>query len=90
MTAAIFAGLGSLVILVGWALAGTSPGKKALGIEVQGPDGSPRLGFLRAAIRGAGCSLCLLTLGIGFLMAVFTKDGKGLHDRIAGTTVRRS
>ncbi|MCG8457719.1 MAG: RDD family protein, partial [Holophagales bacterium] len=90
VTAAIFAGLGGITILVGWALAGTSPGKKALSIEVQGPDGSPRLGFLRAAIRGAGGVLCLLTLGIGFLMAAFAKDRKGLHDRIAGTTVRRS
>jgi uncharacterized RDD family membrane protein YckC len=82
--------LGSLGIFVAWALAGTSPGKKALGLEIRNQEGESRLGFLRAAIRVAGYLLCCLTLGIGFLMIAFSKERRGLHDRIAGTWVERA
>ena len=79
-----------LGIVVGWAVWGTSPGKKALGLTVEGksPD-SGGIGFLRAIIRAAGYLVSGLVLGIGFLMVAFTADKRALHDRIAGTWVRR-
>jgi uncharacterized RDD family membrane protein YckC len=81
----------SLGIIVGWALWGTSPGKKALGLTVEGkvPSSESGIGFLRAVIRAAGYLVSSLTLGIGFLMIAFSADKRGLHDRIAGTWIRR-
>ena len=81
-----------LGIIVGWAVWGTSPGKKALGLAVEGKTPSPEgggIGLLRAVIRAAGYLVSGLVLGIGFLMIAFTPEKRGLHDRIAGTWVRR-
>lgn len=79
-------GLGNLA---GWALWGTTPGKKALGLRVEDRRGEAGIGFLRALIRAAGYVVSGLTLGIGFLMVAFRSDRRALHDRIAGTWVRR-
>ncbi|MDA8020120.1 MAG: FHA domain-containing protein [Thermoanaerobaculia bacterium] len=78
-------------IVVSWAVRGTSPGKKALGLSVEGkvPDPSdPGIGFLRAVIRSAGYLVSALPLGAGFFLIAFSPDRRGLHDRIAGTWVR--
>lgn len=80
-----------LAIVVGWAVWGTSPGKKTLGLAIEGTTPNPGggIGFLRAVIRAAGYLVSGLALGIGFLMIAFTAEKRGLHDRIAGTWVRR-
>ncbi|RMH21145.1 MAG: RDD family protein, partial [Acidobacteria bacterium] len=78
----------ALVILIGWSVWGTSPGKRLLNLYVCTAAGRPGIGLLRAAVRGAGYLLTLLTLGIGFLLAAFG-DRRALHDRIAGTYVAR-
>lgn len=88
----VAAGVGLLCVIglyLGWALAGRSPGKVALGLVIEDIEGNSRLGFLRAAIRVAGSVLSALTLGIGFLLVLFRDDRRALHDRIAGTWVRR-
>lgn len=84
MLAAAAAGL--LVLIAGWSLWGTTPGKRSLGLYVCTRDGRPGIGFLRATVRAAGWLLSLATLGIGFALAAGAQR-LALHDRIAGTYV---
>jgi len=68
------------------ALLGATLGKRLLGLAVVGPDGrrpGPGRSALRAALAVAGVAL----LGIGPLLALFTRSGRALHDLVAGTTV---
>jgi len=62
-------------------------GKMAVGIKVTTTDGNkPTLGKL--ALREiVGKILDLITIGIGYLMVVFTGKKQALHDKIADTVV---
>ncbi|MEM6793188.1 MAG: RDD family protein, partial [Acidobacteriota bacterium] len=77
---------GIVALYLSAALAGTSPGKRALGLTVYDSEGESRLGFVCAGVRLA---VALLTAGVGFLMLAVHEDGRGLHDRVAGTWVYR-
>jgi uncharacterized RDD family membrane protein YckC len=61
-------------------------GKLALGIKVTDYQGE-RISFGRANGRFFASILSSLTLGIGYLMAGFTKRRQALHDMVAGTLV---
>jgi uncharacterized RDD family membrane protein YckC len=61
-------------------------GKRAMGIQVTDLVGN-RIDFGRATGRYFAKILSALTLGIGFLMAAFTKRKQALHDMVAGTLV---
>jgi|GEM_PF-1039865 len=61
-------------------------GKKVIGIVVC-DDNHKRISFLRATGRHFAKILSSMTLGIGFLLAAFTKDKKALHDLVASTNV---
>jgi uncharacterized RDD family membrane protein YckC len=78
-------GVGALYYVYGWGARGATLGQRALGLEVEGEDGTRPPGLSRAFLRllGYGLSACLF--GIGFLMIAFS--GRALHDRIAGTRV---
>lgn len=68
------------------ALMGATLGKRVLGLEVVGNDGrrpSPR----RAVARAALTLLSFALLGLGCLLALFTRSGRALHDLLAGTVV---
>ncbi len=68
------------------ALMGATPGKLLLGLEVVGRDGrrpSPRRAWVRAALGLLSFSL----LGLGCLLALFSRSGRALHDFLAGTYV---
>jgi uncharacterized RDD family membrane protein YckC len=68
------------------ALAGATLGKRLLGLRVVGPDGalpSPA----RSAIRSALALVSGALLGLGFLLSLFTRSGRALHDLIARTWV---
>ncbi len=74
----------ALEVLLLTALTGQSLGMRLLGIRVvrlADRDGAP--GFLPAAIRTALLMLLLPAL-------VFDRDGRGLHDKAAGTAVVRT
>ena len=74
----------ALQVLVLTALTGQSLGKRVLGIRVvrlSDRDGAP--GFLPAAIRTALVMLVLPAV-------IVDRDGRGLHDRAAGTAVVRT
>lgn len=61
-------------------------GKLALALEVQRKDGR-EVGFARAFLRNLAEALCLLTLGLGYLTALFTTRRQALHDLLTGTVV---
>jgi uncharacterized RDD family membrane protein YckC len=71
---------------VAHALAGATLGKRLLRIRVVGPDGklpSPGRSAARSALAIASGAL----LGLGFLLALFTRSGRALHDLLARTWV---
>ena len=61
-------------------------GKKFLKIYVGNPDGS-RLSAGRSLARAVGSIVTSMTLGLGFLPVVFTKEKVSLHDFICKTRV---
>jgi len=63
---------------------GQTLGKMLMGIAVVRRDGTPA-GYGRALLRCAGGGLCLLTLGLGRLFVLFTRDRRALSDFVAGT-----
>jgi uncharacterized RDD family membrane protein YckC len=68
------------------ALMGATLGKRLFRLEVVGRDGrrpSPR----RAVVRAALALLSFSLLGLGCLLALFSRSGRALHDFLAGTYV---
>ena len=63
---------------------GQTLGKMLLGVAVVRWDGAPA-GYGRALLRCVGGGLCLLTLGLGRLFVLFTRDRRALSDFVAGT-----
>jgi len=71
---------------LGHALMGATLGKRLLGLRVVSREGRP-LSLSRSAARAALAILSFLLLGLGCLLALFTRSGRGLHDFLAGTYV---
>jgi len=63
---------------------GQTVGKMLLGVAVVRRDGAP-VGYGRALLRCVGGGLCILTLGLGRLTVLFTRERRGLSDLVAGT-----
>ena len=72
------------VVLVGGC--GQSLGKMALGIVVVRRDGGA-VGYGRAGLRCLGGLLSLASFGLGYAGVLFTAEGRGLADWLAGTRV---
>ena len=69
-----------------WATTGQSLGKSSLSIKVIRTDSSP-LDLRSAFIRFLGYLLCILTLGVGFIVIAFDRHKQGWHDKLADTYV---
>lgn len=67
---------------------GATPGKMVFSMKVVRPDGTP-LGLGRAFGRYFAKYVSSLTLGIGYLIAAFDDQKRGLHDMICDTRVVR-
>jgi uncharacterized RDD family membrane protein YckC len=77
----------NFVVLAG--LTGQTIGKWATGMRIE-TRSNGELNFGRVALRHCvGYPISILTLGLGFLFAVFSSEGRTLHDLIAGTVVVR-
>ncbi|GAB3731470.1 hypothetical protein GCM10028794_07710 [Silanimonas algicola] len=63
-----------------------SPGKQLVGIKVARPDGE-RISFARSVGRYFANWLNLLTLGLTYLLPLFTERRQTLHDLICDTVV---
>jgi uncharacterized RDD family membrane protein YckC len=61
-------------------------GKLLMGIKVTDESGN-RISSGQAFLRNLSKLLCIVTLGIGYLMGFFDKRQQCLHDKIAGTLV---
>jgi uncharacterized RDD family membrane protein YckC len=69
-----------------WSAAGKTAGQRLMGLRVVAPSGgAPSL--LRSLARLVGLLLSIVTLGLGFLPAVFDDRRRALPDFLAGTTV---
>jgi uncharacterized RDD family membrane protein YckC len=79
--------LGAAYFVWGWGIAGATPGKRLLGLRVEGEDGRCPIGPGRAFVRVLGYAASALLVGLGFALIPLTGDG--LHDKIAGTRVVR-
>ena len=69
-----------------WAWRGQTLGQIVANVQVVRIDGKD-VDLRTAVLRFVGYIVCVLTLGIGFLMVAFDDRKQGLHDRIAGTYV---
>ncbi len=67
-------------------LAGATLGKRLLGLRIIGPDGAPP-SPARSAARSCLAIVSAGLLGLGFLLALFTRSGRALHDLLARTWV---
>lgn len=87
LAAGVYATLGAACWIVGerssWQ---ATLGKRALGLIATDARGA-RLGWGRAAARHFAGALSWLTLNLGHALAAWTRDGRALHDMIAGTRV---
>ncbi|WP_316150583.1 RDD family protein [Cupriavidus sp. BIC8F] len=70
-----------------WAVWGTSPGKRALGLRIVDADTGEPMTIRQAAIRTLGYLVCFASFGIGFLWMLFNPRRQGLHDLMANTVV---
>ena len=86
----VFAGvlvLFTVYQILAHALAGATLGKRLLGLRVVGPDGR-RPGLGRSADPGRRWRPSRSSLlGLGVLLALFTRSGRALHDLLARTWV---
>ena len=73
--------------LVAFTTAGQTLGKMMTGLRVMGLDRDSSPGVGRATARALLTMLLALPVGLGLLPALFSRDGRGLHDRLAGTRV---
>jgi len=71
---------------LGGALGGATPGKRLLGLRVVARDGRPP-SWGRSLARALLALASAAFLGLGFLLALFTRSGRALHDLLAGTWV---
>jgi uncharacterized RDD family membrane protein YckC len=65
-----------------------SLGKLAVGLKLTDLEGA-RITFGKAVLRRVARTLTTFTIGIGFLMMLWTKRRQTLHDLMAGTLVLR-
>jgi uncharacterized RDD family membrane protein YckC len=71
---------------LGVTLMGATPGMRLVGLRVVGPDGErPSPG--RSAARALLALVAAALLGVGLLLALFTRSGQGAHDVVARTWV---
>ena len=83
--------LGTLLCLTNFfilpTVGGQSIGKMLTGLRIVKMDGTG-ISFGTVILRNlVGYFLTVLTLGIGFLFAALGKNGRALHDLVAGTVV---
>jgi uncharacterized RDD family membrane protein YckC len=73
--------------LAAFTAGGQTLGKMALGLRVVPDEGRERVSPARAALRTLVWGLMALPLGLGFASVLLDREGRGWHDRAAGTRV---
>jgi uncharacterized RDD family membrane protein YckC len=75
--------IGVLLLWSSWSGSGRAPGMAVIGLRVVG-DGGERLSSRRAFWRAV---LSTLTLGIGVVAVLFSKQNRSLYDMVCGSAV---
>jgi len=75
---------------VAFTVGGQTLGKMAAGIKVVADNAGQPLDLGRSVRRTLLCCLFAVPAGLGLLTALFSRDRRGLHDRLAGTRVVRA
>lgn len=81
-----YVGIHPLYYILLHAMGGQTLGKMAFRIKVVTLNGED-ITMVQSTLRWLGYLLCDITLGIGYLVIVFSRSKQGLHDKIAGTKV---
>jgi uncharacterized RDD family membrane protein YckC len=76
--------------LVAFNAGGQTLGKMAVGIKVVTAPQGAAVDLGRSLLRTAVWVVLAAPAGLGFLSALLSRDGRGLHDRFAGTRVVRA
>ena len=66
---------------------GVSFGRRIMKLKVVDLKGKYPIGYSKTLLRLVGKAICILTLGLGFLLILTDEKRQGLHDRIADTYV---
>lgn len=67
---------------------GATPGKMAVGLQIRQNDFAGRIGYVRAYFRESiGKYLSWLPLGFGFILPLFNRENRALHDLIFDTRI---
>jgi uncharacterized RDD family membrane protein YckC len=80
-------GLPLLYGVIGVGVFGRTIGKAAVGLRVTRPDGTTPIGVPRALGRSFARIVSALPLYIGYLMPLWDREGRALHDIIVDTRV---
>jgi uncharacterized RDD family membrane protein YckC len=75
--------------VVAFTATGQTLGKMIAGVRVLADDSDAAPDVGRSALRAFLWAVLALPAGLGLLSAVASRDGRGLHDRFAGTRVVR-
>jgi uncharacterized RDD family membrane protein YckC len=75
--------------LVAFTATGQTLGKLIAGVKVLADDSSAAPDVGRAVLRTIVWFVLAIPAGLGFLSAAYSSDGRGIHDRFAGTRVVR-
>jgi uncharacterized RDD family membrane protein YckC len=73
----------SVYFIGGW---GGTPGHRVAGLVVVDLEDQP-VGYMQAVLRYFGTLIAVLPAGLGQILTVIDKKGRGLGDRLAGTKV---
>ncbi len=76
-------------LIHGWARRGGTVGLRLVGLRLADWRGRSPVGYPRAWLRLVALGVTVLTLGAGFLVILFRRDRRALHDLLAGTRVVR-
>jgi uncharacterized RDD family membrane protein YckC len=89
VTVWLFIGQCIPIVITGalWAFWGTSPGKRAVRIQIVDADTGEPMSRTQALLRTLGYMLTFAMCGAGFLWIWFNPRAQALHDRIANTVV---
>ncbi len=80
-------GIANVAYFIGlWAWRGQTLGQMVVRTRVVKTDGTP-IDVRTATLRFIGYIICVLTLGIGFIIIARDSKKQGWHDKIAGTYV---
>jgi uncharacterized RDD family membrane protein YckC len=79
--------LGAVYTVYFWTNGGSTPGKKAMGLQVVLADGGGVLDVATALVRYVGYFISALPFFLGFLWAIWDPRHETWHDKIAKTKV---